>query len=177
MTLDPALSLVATLLLAVVFGAAALTKLRELDVFAGVVEQYDLLPRSLVWPFAHALPVVELAAALGILFPATRALAAWVLMLLLLAFAAAMALNLLRGRSDIDCGCFIGLLKQRISWPLVIRNLALVGFGLALVADSTGRPLAPLDWFTVAAGTGCLLVLYGAIGRLFGLGPIARRAG
>src|SRR5918994_457333 len=175
MTVDPVLSLVAMLLLAAIFGTAAVTKLKEPAVFAGVVEQYDLLPHGFVRPFAYALPILELAAALGLLLPATRAPAAAVLILLLLAFAGAMAVNLARGRSDIDCGCFIGLLRQRISWALVARNLVLAGFGLALLTGDTGRSLAPLDWFTVLMGSGCLLVLYGAIGRLFGLAPLAAR--
>ena len=151
MTVDPAFSLLALLLLAAVFAAAAVAKLREPDVFAGVVEQYGLLPRVLVRPFAYALPVVELAAALGLLLPVSRAPAAALLILLLLGFAAAMAINLARGRSDIDCGCFIGVQKQRISWTLVVRNLVLAGFGLTLLAEGTGRPLAALDWFTVLA--------------------------
>jgi uncharacterized membrane protein YphA (DoxX/SURF4 family) len=175
MTVDPVLSLVAVLLLAAIFATAAFSKLREPPVFAGVVEQYGLLPHGLVRPFAHALPILELAAALGLLLPATRAPAAVVLILLLLVFAAAMALNLARGRSDIDCGCFIGLLRQRISWALVARNLVLAGFGLALLSGNSGRPLVPLDWFTVVAGSGCLLALYGATGRLFGLAPPAAR--
>jgi uncharacterized membrane protein len=175
---DPALSSLALLLLAVIFGLAALAKLRELEVFRGVVEQYDLLPRALVTPFAYALPVVELGAALGLLAPATRAPAAALLILLLLAFAAAMAINLLRGRSGIDCGCFIGGQKQRISWPLVARNLVLAGFGLTLLGAGTGRPLAALDWLTIAAAAGSLLLLYQAIGRLFGLAAAgAGRAG
>ena len=171
MTVDPAFALLALLLLAAVFAAAAVVKLRQLEVFAGVVEQYALLPRGLVRPFAYALPVVELGAALGLLAPATRAAAAAVLILLLLAFAAAMALNLIRGRSDIDCGCFIGVQKQRISWPLVARNLVLAGFGLLLLADGSGRPLAALDWLTVLAALASLLLLNEALGRLFGLGP------
>lgn len=175
---DPALFLLALALLGVIFAAAALAKLRALDVFQGAVEQYDLLPRALVRPFAYALPVVELGAALGLLLPATRAPAAAVLVLLLLAFAGAMAINLARGRSDIDCGCFIGIQKQRISWPLVMRNLVLAGFGLLLLAGETGRPLAALDVFTIIVGAASLLLLYEAIGRLFGRAPnLARQAG
>ena len=140
-----------------------------------MVEQYDLLPRALVRPFARALPVVELAGALGLLLPATRPPAAALLILLLLVFAAAMAINLVRGRSEIDCGCFIGVQKQRIGWTLVVRNLALAAFGLTLLGAGTGRPLAALDWFTVLAAAASLLVLYEALGRLFGLGPRSRR--
>ena len=166
---DPALASLAVLLLLGVFGTAALTKLREPAIFRSVVEQYELLPRALVTPFAHVLPLVELTAGLGLLLPATRAPAAVVLVVLLLVFAAAMAVNLLRGRSDIDCGCFIGIQKQRISWALVVRNLVLSAFGLALLVETTGRPLAALDWITVAAAAASLLLLYNAGGRLFGL--------
>jgi uncharacterized membrane protein YphA (DoxX/SURF4 family) len=178
MTVDPAFSMLAVLLLDVVFATAAVAKLREPAVFAGVVEQYGLLPRAAIRPFAYALPAIELAAALGLLLPVSRAPAAAVLILMLLGFAAVMAINLARGRSDIDCGCFIGVQKQRISWTLVVRNLVLAGFGLALLAEGTGRPLAALDWFTVLAGAVTLLLLYEAIGRLFGLAPSpAGRAG
>jgi uncharacterized membrane protein len=168
---DPAFASLAILLLAVVFGAAALAKLKDLDMFQGVVAQYRLLPAVLVQPFVSVLPVVELGAALGLLLPATRALAAATLVGLLVLFGTAMAINLARGRSDIDCGCFIGVHKQRISWALVVRNLALVGFGVMLLVEDTGRPLATLDWVTIGAAAASLLLLYEAIGRLFGLAP------
>ena len=100
MTVDPAFPMLALLLLAAVFAAAALAKAKDLEVFQGVVEQYRLLPQPLVAPFAYALPVVELLGALGLLLPATRPAAALLLILLLVAFAAAMAINLVRGRND-----------------------------------------------------------------------------
>jgi hypothetical protein len=168
---DPAFAALAVLLLVVVFGAAALAKLRELDAFQGVVEQYRLLPGVLVRPFARILPVVELGAALALLPPASRPLAAATLIGLLVLFAAAMAINLARGRSDIDCGCFIGVQKQRISWALVVRNLVLASFGLMLLVEGTERTLAALDWVTIGGAAASLLLLYEAIGRLFGLAP------
>jgi uncharacterized membrane protein YphA (DoxX/SURF4 family) len=169
---DPALALTATLLLASIFAAAAVGKLRALDRFEGVVRNYRLLPDRLVRPAVHGLPLVELAAAAALILPATRPLAAVVLILLLLVFAAAMAVNLRRGRDDIDCGCHLGLLKQRISWALVARNLLLAGFGSALVSGGgQTRPLGGLDGLTVVAATLSLLILYAAVGRLFGLAP------
>lgn len=173
MSVDPTLALTATLLLATIFAAAAVTKLRALDQFAGVVENYALLPAPLLPPVVRLLPPVELAAALGLLLPVTRPYAAGVLLALLLVFAAAMAINLRRGRHDIDCGCHLGLLKQRISWPLVGRNLLLAVGALALLpAGAMSRSLGGLDWFTVIAATSAMLLLYGAVGRLFGLMPV-----
>jgi hypothetical protein len=172
MYLDPALALTAALLLASIFAAAAAAKLRALDRFEGVVRNYQLVPEALVRPVALGLPVVKLAAALGLIVPVTRPLAAALSVLLLLVFAAAMAVNLRRGRDDIDCGCHLGLLKQRISWALVARNLLLAAFALPLVlGDGTARPLGGLDGVTVLAATLSLLILYAAVGRLFGLAP------
>lgn len=173
MTDDPAVTLTLAWLLAAIFGAAAVAKLRAPDVFAGVVANYRLLPAALVRPAALALPVVELAAALGLLVPASRPAAGAVVAALLLAFAAAMAINLRRGRDEIDCGCFVSLLRQRISWALVARNLLLAACALVLAAGGggTGRALVALDWVTVGAGTGSALLLHAAAGRLFGTAP------
>jgi uncharacterized membrane protein len=176
LTDDPAVAWTVACVLATVFGAAGATKLRALEVFAGVVANYRLLPEAAVRPVAYALPVVEVVAAVCLLVPAPRPLAAAVVVLLLLAFAAAMAVNLRRGRDHIDCGCFVSLLRQRIGWPLVARNLLLAAAcGLPLVvADggTAGRALTGLDGFTVVGATASLLLLYAAIGRLFGLAPV-----
>jgi uncharacterized membrane protein YphA (DoxX/SURF4 family) len=173
MGLDPALALTAMLLLGVIFVAAAVAKLRAPDRFEGVVRNYRLVPDRLVRPVVYGLPLVELGAAAGLLAaPATRPPAAAVLVLLLLAFAAAMAVNLRRGRHDIDCGCHLGLLKQRISWALVARNLLLAGLGSALIfGEGQARPLGGLDGLAILAASLSLLILYAAVGRLFGLAP------
>jgi uncharacterized membrane protein len=178
LTDDPAVAWTVACVLATVFGAAGATKLRALEVFAGVVANYRLLPEAAVRPVAHALPVVEVVAAVCLLVPASRPLAAAVVVLLLLAFAAAMAVNLRRGRDHIDCGCFVSLLRQRIGWPLVARNLVMALAGSVLVAgDGAGREPAGLDWLTVGAGTASALLLYAAVGRLFGLAPPPRLEG
>ena len=117
MPLDPTLALAAALLLAAIFGSAGPAKLMARDAFAGVVANYRLLPDPLVTPVALVLPCLEIVVALGLLLPATRPLAALMAAFLLLLFAAAMAVNLLRGHSDIDCGCAIGRLRERIGWP------------------------------------------------------------
>ena len=47
---------------------------------------------------------------------------ALVAMALLALFAAAMAINIRRGRDHIDCGCGQSFLRQTLSWMLVARN-------------------------------------------------------
>ena len=115
MPLDPTLGAVAAVVLAAVFAVAGVAKLRAPDAFAGVVANYRLLPDRLVRPVAWLLPPLEVALALCVLLPVTRVPAAAALCVLLLLFAGAMAVNLRRGRTGIDCGCAIGLLKERIS--------------------------------------------------------------
>ena len=168
--LDPVVVWTARLVLAAVLLGAALAKLRALEEFAGVVHNYRLLPELLARPLAYALPVLELALALGLLLDATRRPAAVATAVLLAVFACAMAINLWRGRVHIDCGCFASALKQRLSWALVARNGVLIALALPVVAQASAvRTLGPLDLLTVAVASGGLLLLYAAFSQLAGL--------
>jgi hypothetical protein len=127
-------------LVGLVFLTAAWGKLRHRLEFQGVVANYRLLPDALVVPFATVLPPVEaLIGALlptGLLSPWNEAAAAGLLAL----FAAAMAVNIRRGRTDIDCGCFQSALKQTLGWTLVARNAVLV---LLVGAAAVPAPAIP----------------------------------
>jgi hypothetical protein len=118
------IALAVRILVALVFLTAAFGKLRHRLVFQGVVANYRLLPDIAVSAFALLLPLVEAVVAAGLLFtssswPAVSAAA------LLILFAVAMAINILRGRRHVDCGCFQSALKQTLSWILVTRNAVL----------------------------------------------------
>ena len=65
MALDPAIGWTVVLVLAGIFAAAATTKLRALDAFAGVVHNYRVVPEPLERPIAWARPVIELGIAVG----------------------------------------------------------------------------------------------------------------
>jgi hypothetical protein len=173
--LDPAVVWTARLVLAAVFAVAALAKLRALDELVGVVSNYRILPESLVRPLAYVLPPLELAVALGLLIEPTRALAAGGAAGLLAVFALAMAVNILRGRVEIDCGCFASTLKQRIGWALVGRNLVLIGLA-ALVMRGTvpARALTWLDALTVVAASLAAVLLYLAFTQLRSMAPPGR---
>ncbi len=138
---------------------------------------YRLLPTGLARPVAYLIPPVEL-----LIGAALLAASGWWLppagaALLLLLFAAAMGVNLGRGRVEIDCGCFVGLLRQRLSWTLVARNLLLAAALLAVAgAAGTGRAMGWLDVVTIAAGAGALLLIWAISGRLFGTAPRGRLA-
>jgi hypothetical protein len=165
--LDPVAVWTARIVLAAVLAMAAFAKLRSLDEFVGVVHNYRVLPEFLVRPVAYALPPLEAAIALALLLEPTRRGAAIAAAALLAVFAVAMAVNLARGRVEIDCGCFAAALRQRISWALVGRNVALIALAaLAMPAVTVGRALTWLDGVTIVAGSGSAVLLYVAFTQL-----------
>lgn len=109
-----------------VFLTAGIAKLRSRRLFAGVVANYRLLPSPLVRPVAAILPTGEVVSGAALL--AGFGLAALPAIVLLLVFGWAMAVNIARGRSQIDCGCGRSDLRQPLHRALVVRNgvLALV---------------------------------------------------
>src|ERR1700692_3468547 len=99
------IALAIRVLLALVFLTAALGKVRHRLAFQGVVANYRLMPEFAVPAFALLLPLVEAAVAGGLLVasPSWPEVSAAILLML---FAAAMGINIWRGRRHIDCGCF-----------------------------------------------------------------------
>jgi uncharacterized membrane protein YphA (DoxX/SURF4 family) len=161
-------------LIALVYLAAAIGKMRHWAVFQGVVANYRLLPEVLVAPFAYLLPPFEALLGamllLGLLSPWAEAVAA----ALLLLFAAAMAINIKRGRRHIDCGCFQSALKQTLSWILVARNgvLALL-LGLALLTTQGPKDLRmTIDGLLVG---GVLFVILQSLNIMWAIVPAWRR--
>ncbi|MFN3423131.1 MAG: MauE/DoxX family redox-associated membrane protein [Novosphingobium meiothermophilum] len=130
------------------FLTAGIAKLRARDTFAGVVANYRLLPGSLVQPMAAMLPLAEIA--VGALLIAGVGAAALPAAALLLLFAGAMAVNIGRGRSHIDCGCGRSELRQPLSRMLVIRNLVLAA--LVLPSFWALPPAGSAAWMLAMAG-------------------------
>jgi hypothetical protein len=175
---DPVLVLVAAFGIGLIFAGAAVAKLADLQSFIGVVQNFRLLPYVLVKPFAVLLPILELAVAGGLAFPATRSYAAIGTLALLVVFTAAIAVNLARGRRSIDCGCFGDTLKQPLSGWLIARN-AVLGL-LAVTAAAPGFPGRPLHWLDLMTGIGgalSLLLLYLILGHLLAAADRVRRKG
>ena len=144
--------------LALVMFAAAWHKLSEPEVFAGALAAYRLLPQALVAPVARLLPMVEGLLAAGILVPATRPAALLLLAALILVYGAAMAINLLQGRRDIDCGC--GGATHPLSWGLVARNIVLAAAALLASRPTLERSMDWTDALTLVLGVLAFYALY-----------------
>jgi hypothetical protein len=144
---------------ALIFLTAAVGKMRRWNTFEGVVANYRLLPelpsRLLAWLLPPAELLLALALAIGL--PYAEIVAGG----LLSVFALAMAINLVRGRRYIDCGCFDASLRQPLRWSLVVRNTVLV---LLLLVAAQSREAAQA-WnvatllMGVLAGAACFLVV------------------
>jgi uncharacterized membrane protein YphA (DoxX/SURF4 family) len=125
------------------FLLAGATKLADLNTFEDAVRDYRILPARLVRPVARALPPTEIVA--GVLMGAGVAVTVVGvgLTLLLVVFATAVMINLVRGRS-IDCGCFGTGGSERISWGTVARDVLLAAVAAAVVAVSPGELALPV---------------------------------
>jgi len=91
---------------------------------------------------------------------------------LFVGYAIAIAVNLLRGRVHIDCGCLGAAGREEISWWLVGRNLACAAAALAGLGPVGTRERVWLDGLTLVAATLAFTGLYLAADRL-----VANRAG
>jgi uncharacterized membrane protein len=164
-------------ILALVFLTGAWSKLRARATFEGVVYNYRLLPESAVLPVSYLLPLAELAVGLGLVYAPTRPSAAIGALLLLAMFTVAIAINLARGRREIDCGCFSAVLKQRLSGGLIVRNVVLMGVA-AWLAWSGPRSLAGaagwLDWLVGLAAAAAAALIYTSATLLAAQGTSAR---
>ncbi len=171
MTIDPTIAWTASLVLAAIFIASAAMKFADLDEFRGALESYRIAPSVFEPLLTLAIPLVELFAAIGLMFTNLRAEAAIALLVLLSIFSAAIAINLLRGRVYIDCGCFGPALRQKISWWLAARNCALAVFAIVAAVPASPRDLGALDLVTIALGAATLAILYAAVNYLLANAP------
>ncbi len=158
--LDPAIQYLIAIALAAIFAGSAAAKLVDLDLFEGAIANYRLVPGRLEKPVAWTLPLCELASGAGLVFAATRDAAAAALIILLCVFSGAIALNLMRGRRDIDCGCFGPALRQELGASLIARNLVLIAAAVLLELPAAPRALESVDFVTIGFGAVTLLTLY-----------------
>lgn len=172
-TLDPMADLMLRGLLAAIFAMAAYHKLKDRATFEGQLLAYDLLPMGLVHPASRAIPLVEGAVVIFLL--ARSGDAGLCAMLLMLIYACAMGINLIRGRHDIDCGCGGAEGRQVLHWALVGRNLGLALCAAALMLPVDFRPALWADYGLAALAALTALALYTSFNTLVAQWPAMRR--
>jgi hypothetical protein len=164
--LDPALELVLRGALALLLGSGAVQKARDLSSFRTAVEGYELLPARVVAPAAIAFTGLEAALALALVAPAglrLRGPALGAAALLFGLYAAAIAVNLARGRREIDCGCSGPAARIPLSGWLLARNALLIGAALACLGGATARPIGAVDVLTITGAITALALVWTAV--------------
>ncbi len=164
--LDPALDLALRGAIAVLFVTAAWHKLKDPVAFWQVLAAYRVLPTWFARPASFFIPIAESATALFLLVLPTSSVPLIAAMSLWILYGLAMAFNLLRGRTQLDCGCGGVGADQTIGWPLVARNGVLVGFTALLLLPVGPRTFIWLDFATALFGVAILVLLYASCEHL-----------
>ena len=175
MTLDPTFSAAAALTTALVFTLGAVHKFKDRLKFEGALSAYELVPLGAVTALARTLPVLELAAALLVIATPTRPVGAALALVLLGTYTAAIAVNLARGRRDIDCGCGGSERETPLSGWLLFRNAWLMLIAVAALAPIGVRSLTWLDLATALAAASVFTLLYQAAEQLLANRPALSR--
>ncbi len=173
--LDPVVSWTLRIFLSALFARALAGKLVDPSGFAAALRGYELLPGALVGVVASALLGVEVLLVPALLVPVTAAAASLAAATLLLVYAAAIGINLARGRRDIDCGCAGPGTRQTLHEMLIPRNVVYASMAAAAALPAAVRSLAWLDGFTVGIGVAVLFSLAIAVDGLAALAPALSR--
>lgn len=110
--------------LGLVFIYAAWGKIQDPAAFAITLDNYRLLPLTLIGPLAILLPWLEMVAGILVTAGLWKREAALILGILLIIFMTAVSFNLARGL-DFDCGCF-GSGQSRGAFSLLWQDALLL---------------------------------------------------
>jgi hypothetical protein len=162
--IDPIVPLVFSVSLALLFFMASRHKLKSVRHFEAQLDAYEIIPRHLLPIVARTIPWIEMGLVFLLLIPFTRSLAGSVSAMVLFVYALAIAVNLYRGRTEIDCGC--GDKPQSLSQWLLLRNGVLI-LGASIVAlPALDRSLVTSDMIFVALFTVTLAMSYLTVDEL-----------
>ncbi len=151
--------LVLRLVLGLIFLFSALAKLRAPAAFVQGVLDYHVLPAPLARIYGRLLPFVELGTALLFLSGFFLAVGAGLVVLMLVSFAIAIAINAQRGRA-VACHCFGEDSASSVGWHTLVRDLVLLLPGCWLLWTTTRAALpAPLAASSIVPAIGIAVLL------------------
>ncbi len=180
--LDPLILRIISVGFALLFIFAAAHKFNNKLQFLGILEAYQILPGTMPGLAVNVIPALELM--LGLAWALTALLLVQITLLplmsamLLFTYAMAIAINLFRGRSYIDCGCGFSSLAgsarsesnsggiQQLSKALVLRNCVLGVVALIAGASPSSRDLGFMDFLSLVTASFTLVLLYGSFNQL-----------
>jgi len=167
--LDPLVLKIISIGFGLLLLLAAVHKLTGLPKFRATLTAYEIMPGALIAPASILVPIVEALLGAAWLLNLEPTLVAMTTAALLTSYMSAIAINLLRGRIHIDCGCTMGTSAgrdQQLSWGLVARNAILIMAALTATVPISERAIGLVDYVTLVAGLLAIVLLYGAANQL-----------
>ena len=160
--MEPVIGWTLRVALALLFAISAWEKVQGFSKFESAMRDYELLPRKLVSIAARALVILEGVVAVALIVTPWAGVG---VLGLLAVYCIAIAINLARGRTEIDCGCG-GTESKPLSGLLLIRNTLLAIAGLGVLLPISARPIDGQDIFVIGAAVTTISILWSAGGQL-----------
>jgi hypothetical protein len=161
--LDPAIQTALRLALGLLFLTSAWHKIRDFARFRSALANYRILPPRWATASGAAFAAAELCVGFSLLAAAAPRTAALAAAALLGIYSGAIALNLARGRREIDCGCAGPRARRPLSAGLLARNAVLIFLAALCALPLADRTFVWIDALTVTASVASMALLYGAI--------------
>ena len=163
---------VLALFLAIILAAAAAHKLAERARLTQATAGLLRLAPALAMPVTMAAATVEFAAALALLFPASRGAGALLAAMLWAGYGAALLAARGRGDGALDCGCDFGARRSGIGRFTIGRAFVLAAAALALCFSPAGGGSIDIQSVFAALAFVALLFAAGEIAHL----PVTSRS-
>ena len=132
------LLLLSRLIIGFIFVYAGMEKISDPEGFARAINNYKLIPFSLINIAALILPWIEVTLGLLLIFGITVKENAFIASTLLGIFIIAITVSLVRGL-NIDCGCFGTVSGSKIGIQKLIENFLLILLALYIIYFDKGK--------------------------------------
>lgn len=161
--LAPLASVTITIFLVIVIMRAAWHKVERYLETVGFAQGYGLVPDHWAAPIVSGLTVIEVSTVLALLIPGVRMLGGVAAAILFTGYGLIMAIALMQGRSQIDCGC--GGVPQIVSGYTLTRNAVLAGLAV-IVAVLPAQAIGPVDAAAAIAAALVFAAIYAVVEKL-----------
>lgn len=143
---------------ALLFAFSALEKYQDISAFQQTIRDYRLLPDFMAPVVAISIVSAEVIAA-TLLITQGYLWGVYLSIVVMSLYALGILINLMRGRTHIDCGC-LGSRGEGISYYHVLRNLFLLSLLAICLLQTTDRALIWLDYLVIIITVAAFMCIY-----------------
>ena len=157
--MDPVLIWTSAIILSGLLLTAGWHKSAAPGYYRDLISAYTGMPASLAAPARCGVVLLELASGLLLLLPASRMIAAWATLGLLLSYSGLIAVSLARGL-NMDCGCAGPHRRLKLSPWLLFKNAVLIGLAWLLTYPQSSRVIGVGDMLVVLLSSSVSILIY-----------------